>query len=264
MQSVNGTIVSVDSIVENKKIQTLPDVPESCSLVSETFVGWSSASIAGTLDEALATLFTASDQFPVVDADIIYYAVFAHAQTIDNGKVESTESINMKAQGYSNGAEVNTVTQNDVTVTFSKGTAASNVPKYYNTGEAVRCYSGNTFTVTATEITKIVITFGSGENSNPITIKTGTLNGGTWTGSADQVVFSVGGGSGNRRIAQLDVTMNGSGETTIYSDYITSCQSVTEVEILPVEQPARKILVGGQLLIQIGEHIYTATGQRVQ
>ena len=58
--------------------------------------------------------------------------------------------------------------------------------------------------------------------------------------------------------------MNGSGETTIYSDYITSCQSVTEVEILPVEQPARKILVGGQLLIQIGEHIYTATGQRVQ
>ena len=200
----------------------------------------------------------------MVDADIIYYAVFAHAQTIDNGKVESTESINMKAQGYSNGAEVNTVTQNDVTVTFSKGTAASNVPKYYNTGEAVRCYSGNTFTVTATEITKIVITFGSGENSNPITIKTGTLNGGTWTGSADQVVFSVGGGSGNRRIAQLDVTMNGSGETTIYSDYITSCQSVTEVEILPVEQPARKILVGGQLLIQIGEHIYTATGQRVQ
>lgn len=259
--SVNGTDEKTDSVKENFR-PDLPSAPVSCSAESAVFVGWTDAPIEGIMDEA-PVLYTASADFPAVTEDVTYYAVFAHAQTIDNGKVESTESINMKAQGYSNAAEVTTVTLNDVTVTFGKGTASSNVPKYYNTGEAVRCYPGNTFIVTATEITKIVITFGSGENSNPISVKTGTLSGATWTGSADEVVFSIGGSSGHRRIAQLDVTMNGSGATTTYSRYITVCQQPTEVERVGVDTPAQKILVGGQLYILRGEHIYTIQGQLI-
>lgn len=261
--SVNGTIVSVDSVVENKKIQTLPEPPESCSPTSNVFVGWSSAPIAGITDEA-PTLFTTTDQFPAVDADIIYYAVFAHAETIDNGKVERFESINMKAQGYGNGAEVTTITQHDVTVTFGKGTAGSNVPKYYNTGEAVRCYPGNTFTVTATEITKIVLTFGSGDSNNAITVSTGNLTGSTWTGSADEVVFSVGGSSGHRRIAQLDVTMNGSGAQTIYSAFLTSCDGTEDIENQESIIENRKLLINGHMYIQVGEQIYTITGQKMK
>ena len=171
----------------------------------------------------------------------------------------------MKAQGYTNGQEVTTVSQGDVTVTFAKGTAGSNVPKYYNTGEAVRCYPGNTMTVTAESITKIVFTFGSGDSSNAISVNTGALSGSTWTGSADQVLFSVGGSSGNRRIAQLDVTMNGSGETTTYSAYLSSCSGATDIEQndqLPTVR--RKFIRSGQLLIQVGEQIYTSTGQKVQ
>ena len=261
--SVNGTIVSVDSVVENKKIQTLPEPPESCSPTSNVFVGWSSAPIAGITDEA-PMLFTTTDQFPAVDADIIYYAVFAHAETIDNGKVERSESINMKAQGYGNGAEVTTITQHDVTVTFGKGTAGSNVPKYYNTGEAVRCYPGNTFTVTATEITKIVLTFGSGDSNNAITVSTGNLTGSTWTGSADEVVFSVGGSSGHRRIAQLDVTMNGSGAQTIYSAFLTSCDGTEDIENQESIIENRKLLINGHMYIQVGEQIYTITGQKMK
>lgn len=261
--SVNGTIVSVDSVVENKKIQTLPEPPESCSPTSNVFVGWSSAPIAGITDEA-PMLFTTTDQFPAVDADIIYYAVFAHAETIDNGKVERSESINMKAQGYGNGAEVTTITQHDVTITFGKGTAGSNVPKYYNTGEAVRCYPGNTFTVTATEITKIVLTFGSGDSNNAITVSTGNLTGSTWTGSADEVVFSVGGSSGHRRIAQLDVTMNGSGAQTIYSAFLTSCDGTEDIENQESIIENRKLLINGHMYIQVGEQIYTITGQKMK
>ena len=261
--SVNGTIVSVDSIVENKKIQTLPEMPESCSAGSNVFVGWSSAPIAGITDEAPATLFIASDQFPAVDADIIYYAVFAHAETIDNGKVESTESVNMKAQGFSNGQAVSSIQKGDVTITFGKGTAGSNVPKYYNTGEAVRCYPGNTFTVTATEITKIVLTFGSGDSNNAITVSTGNFTGSTWTGSADEVVFSVGGSSGHRRLAQLDVTMNGSGAQTIYSAFLTSCNGTEDLPSLQGETESRpvKVLIDGHLYIKFDGRLYDILGR---
>ena len=200
---------------------------------------------------------------PAVVMDVTYYAVFAHAETIDQGKVESTESVNMKAQGFSNGQEVTSITKGDVTLTFGKGTAGSNVPKYYNTGEAVRCYPGNTMTVSAESITKIVFTFGSGDSSNAISVNTGTLSGSTWTGDADQVVFSVGGSSGHRRIAQVDVTMNGSGAQTVYSDFLTSC-AATDIENHETPNTNHKLLIDGHLYIEVNGHIFNITGQRIK
>jgi endonuclease I len=262
--SVNGVILSVDSIVENKKIQALPETPESCSSNSNVFVGWTDAPIDGIAGEAPAILYREPADFPPITADVTYYAVFAHAETIDHGKVESTESVNMKAQGYTNGQEVTTITKGDVTLTFGKGTAGSNVPKYYNTGEAVRCYPGNSMTVTAESITKIVLTFGSGDSNNAISVSTGALSGSTWTGDADQVVFSVGGSSGHRRIAQVDVTMNGSGAQTVYSDYLTTCSTTTAIGQTEVAPAATKILRNGQIYILVGEQMYNLTGQKIK
>ncbi|MBQ7382707.1 MAG: endonuclease [Paludibacteraceae bacterium] len=261
--SVNGVILSVDSIVENKAIQTLSETPESCSSNSNVFVGWTDAPIDGIAGEAPAILYREPSDFPPVTADVTYYAVFAHAETIDQGKVESTESVNMKAQGFSNGQEVTSITKGDVTLTFGKGTAGSNVPKYYNTGEAVRCYPGNTMTVSAESITKIVFTFGSGDSSNAISVNTGTLSGSTWTGDADQVVFSVGGSSGHRRIAQVDVTMNGSGAQTVYSDFLTSC-AATDIENHETPNTNHKLLIDGHLYIEVNGHIFNITGQRIK
>ena len=127
-------------------------------------------------------LYREPADFPPVTADVTYYAVFAHQETTQSESVPVVESINMKAQGFGNGEEVTTVKQNDVTVTFSKGTSTSNVPKYYNTGEAVRCYAGNSFTVSAEAITRIDIIFGSGESTNEITVMPGVLINSSWEG----------------------------------------------------------------------------------
>lgn len=263
---VNGEVLRVDSVRENSKPTALPETPVSCSETSETFYCWCGASWSGTLPDYLPydaeTIFTASEM-PAVVMDVTYYAVFAHAETIDQGKVESTESVNMKAQGFSNGQEVTSITKGDVTLTFGKGTAGSNVPKYYNTGEAVRCYPGNTMTVSAESITKIVFTFGSGDSSNAISVNTGTLSGSTWTGDADQVVFSVGGSSGHRRIAQVDVTMNGSGAQTVYSDFLTSC-AATDIENHETPNTNHKLLIDGHLYIEVNGHIFNITGQRIK
>ncbi len=106
-----------------------------------------------------------------------------------------------------NGVAMETITQGDLTITWDKG-SNSNAPKWYNTGSAVRCYGGNSITVTSSgsNIAEITVTFGSSDGSNEITTDVGTWTSPTWTGDASSVKFTIGGTSGNRRIQKLEVT----------------------------------------------------------
>ena len=110
--------------------------------------------------------------------------------------------------GYANQADVTTIdgTKN-CEIVFAKG-SSSNAPKYYTSGTAVRAYGGNTITVSAAEgygLNMIEFTFGASDGSNEITASTGTFTDGKWTGDADEVVFTIGGTSGNRRIASIKI-----------------------------------------------------------
>ena len=127
------------------------------------------------------------------------------------GDVEPEETqivtIDLTAQGLTNGQEVSLVTVAPISVAFEKG-ENSNSPKYYTTGEAVRVYGGGYFTVSsiAGAIKTIEITFGSGEDSNTISTDCGTYSTPKWSGSASDVKFTIGGTTGNRRIQKLVVT----------------------------------------------------------
>ena len=110
--------------------------------------------------------------------------------------------------GYANGYVVETLTFGDVTATLANG-SNSNAPKYYTTGKAIRAYGGNTITFTCATnvvINKIEFTFSSGEGSNEITADCGTYSDGVWNGSSNNVVFTIGGTSGHRRVATIKVT----------------------------------------------------------
>lgn len=94
----------------------------------------------------------------------------------------------------------------NTSVTFFKGTNANGC-KYYANGTAVRCYGGAYFTVSSTKtIVKIELVYGSGGDSNAITTDCGTFDSPTWTGSSNSVKFTIGGTTGNRRIAGVKVT----------------------------------------------------------
>jgi len=261
---VNGQVWKVDSLREHNKPTVLPAVPSSCSASSEAFYCWCGAQWTGTLPDYLPadaiTIFTASD-VPTVEMDVTYHAVFAHKDTQQTGAVESTETVDFSAQNYNNGTKVTSLTVGDVTVTFSKGSNNSNEPAYYTTGTAVRCYPGNTMTVTANGITKIEFTFGSGDSTNEITANNGTFNGTTWTGSADAVTFTIGGDNKHRRIQALAVTMNGQGSITNYSDYLTSCNASGVDEVNNQSSAYRKFLQDGRLYIEVNGQLFTITGQ---
>ena len=110
-------------------------------------------------------------------------------------------------QGYENGQVIESVDFNDyVAGEFFKGTNTSG-PKYYTTGSAIRCYGGNYFTITSDYmLTEIVFGFATGEGSNAITSDVGTYEDGTWTGSANEVTFTISGTSGHRRFATFTIT----------------------------------------------------------
>ena len=127
------------------------------------------------------------------------------------------EVVDFTAQGYSNQAIVSTYVGTDFVIGFNKGTN-NNPPKYYTSGTAIRAYSGNKMTVQSNTktITEIVLTFGNSDGSNAITTDVGTYSNGTWTGSASTVVFTIGGTSGNRRLAGVGVTYaTGGGSSSV-------------------------------------------------
>lgn len=117
-------------------------------------------------------------------------------------------SVTFSELGFENAEAVAEVVLDETTntkITFDKGTN-NNAPKYYNSGAAIRCYGGNTFTVSSdVTMSEIDITFASGEGSNAITSDVGTYEAGVWTGSASSVTFTVGGTSGHRRLASMTV-----------------------------------------------------------
>ena len=136
----------------------------------------------------------------------------------------ATVEIDFSQQGYSNAQEVTTLTVSGVTVTFDKGSTTT-TPKYYDTGTAVRVYSSNTVTVSASEnINKIEFTFsGSSYNfahgsGNDATTDTGTYaeegSAGTWTGGAGSVTITLPGGSGHARLQKMVVTTGGAAVVT--------------------------------------------------
>lgn len=117
----------------------------------------------------------------------------------------TVDAIDFSALGLSNGTAYNDpFAGDDFTITFASG---NNNGKYYNTGTAIRAYSGKSFTVASTTktISKIKLTYGSGDGSNDITASPGTFSTDTWTGSASSVVFTIGGSSGHRRIKKVEV-----------------------------------------------------------
>ena len=220
--SING-VTSANQVIVNTQ-PTAPSVND-CS-EDRVFMGWTTSNI---VTDNPAVLYQ-PNQIPNATAPAIYYAVFADKGTSGGGSQTTTQFV-YKDKGYTNGQEVTSVSQDGVTIGFGKGTNSLN-PTYYDTGTAIRCYGGNTIAVSATNISQIVFTFASGEGSNAISANTGTYDETTktWTGTADQVIFTIDGTTGHRRIKEMDVTFATS-PTTVYSDYGLFCSEQEPVTV---------------------------------
>ena len=238
--SVNGNVTSTESVVDGEKIKNYPSdpsaAPSGCS--TKVFVGWTNQPIPTEANET-PTLYTELKDIPAITANTPLYAVWADENEVPGEKEPATETIISNKLGYDSGDAVESVTSGVVNIAFNKGNN-SNVPKYYSTGEAIRTYGGNYFTITSDNtITSVKLTFASGEDANAITTDVETYSDGTWTGSANSVKFTVSGSSGHRRISQFAVTYLVDGEEVItHTAYTTLCDNCTPSKDLVLEASA--------------------------
>lgn len=258
--SVNGTIVSVDSIVAGMAITTLPETPVSCSVTSDLFVGWTTAPISEAQDEA-PLLYKAVGDFPAVSADVTYYAVFAHAEQ----GAEITPAVYTynaeQTEGWTNTASW---TNSSYWLLDAGKTLTS--PEVELAGlssieVSMRTYGGTTYRDLEVKangqlITTIVATGGK------------TLTDYTWTNTKSltgraPLTFSTNYGS-SKGIGFTSVTINATGANITYSAYLTSCGEHTDIENTSARKGrGRLILRNGQIYILLGEEMYNTLGQRI-
>ena len=128
---------------------------------------------------------------------------------------DTVVTVDFNAQGWESNTLVTDLKIDGVNLTFDRGEGSTKPTYFTNTsGGALRLYGGNTMTVSAPQnLKKIDFTFLSGEDSNNILSDVGNYNKANkqWTiGSSDpstEVVFTIEGNSGHRRIEKLVITM---------------------------------------------------------
>ena len=260
--SVNGEVLLVDSICEECPIMALPNTPVSCSTESDIFMGWTTTPIAGTIDDAPAILFTQPADFPAVTEDVTYYAVFAKEAV---SEVSMPEVFIFDAEhqtGWTNTAnKTGTYWLLDagkqlVSPTVDLSGLSSIVVK-------IRTYGGTQYDRFSVDA----------ENQHLTTIEAtsgGTMTEYTWNNTQtltgfSPLTFTCSNAATNKGIGFSSVVINATGAGVAYERYITSCQTGSEVELVADEDVvARKILVGGQIFLQINDQLYNITGQRVK
>jgi len=256
--SVCGSVILTDSVVSGRSIPTLPESPAPCSTASETFMGWTTAPIAVSTDTKPEVLLAKIGDFPPVTADVTYYAVFAHTE--EGAAVEPATYLydNAHTEGWTNTASVSGsywLLDKDKALISPEVDLAGLSSIEVN----IRTYGGTQYCnldVHAGEelIATIVATNGK------------TLTDYTWTNEQSlsgisPLTFSTNYGA-SQGIGFTKVLINATGSSVVYSRFVTHDASTDLRQ--PESMPARKILVGDRIYIQLGEALFTLTGQRVR
>lgn len=260
--SVNGTILSVDSIAENQKPTQIPATPASCSTESDVFMGWTTAPISGTTDEAPAILYKAAADFPALTADITYYAVFAKSETSGSATPTTYTFDADHQEGWSCNAENKgqywLLDQNKQIVS-----PAIDLMYLESITVNMRTYGGTQYNqLQVAEETGVLTTIEATDG----TIREFTWNNNLYIAGTSTLTFTCSNGASNKGVGVKSIVINAGGAATTYSRYITSCQDPSELIdiVLEADAPAKKVLVGGQIYILVGDQLFSIQGQRVK
>ena len=257
--SVCGTVIAIDSVIAGRAVTALPETPVSCSSTSDVFMGWTTAPIEGIAEQA-PQLYKSVSDIPVISADITLYAVFAHGE--QGASVEPVVYIYdaEHTEGWTNTAE----NKNNSYWLLDKGKMLTspevNLAGLSSIEVNIRTYGG-------TQYCNLDVKAGETQIATIVATKGKTLTDYTWTNTQplsglSPLTFSTNYNS-LQGIGFTRVTINATGSGVTYSQFITSC-GTSAVENAEITMPIRKFIHSGQLLIQVGEQIYTITGQKVQ
>lgn len=217
--ALNGKPVLSSSEVEHGLSTTLSFNPNDGYAVESIEINGKTLNVSGTsIDLTITSTTTIKVNYKKLDSNL------------------KNVLFDFTSQGYTNGEKINSLTLSGVSVSFDKGTNKSNAPAYYSSGNSLRIYAGNTFTISSSsKISKITFTFASGGNENLIMESCGKLENNIWTGDTNEVTFTIDGTSGQRRIKEINVSYSSSSTVITPVKYQITFDSNGGSEILPVE-----------------------------
>ena len=249
------------------KVKNLPEAPSSCSATSATFMGWTNAPIADVSADAPIVLYTKAADFPAINTNTAYYAVFAQELTSEIQE----EIIQLNVDQNNPDWTLNNVTTSstaavgnfwilckDASITSpaidlqTLSSITMTLRSYYNHNTVVIAIDGNTIgelVATSTDMANYTWNVTEplfGTKSLQFTSKTSTTT---------------------RGVNVKDISIRLGGTQATYTNYLTHCASGPATILTTTtnaNHAVRKIIRNGQLLIIHNGQIYNTLGNNIE
>lgn len=255
-------VIDCSYIYHGSTIKYLPKEPVSCSSTSTHFMGWTPQPIQSTCTQSPDKLYNKVSEFPAVQTNTCYYAVFAEVQSTDQtGQIVS----------------LNRSDSVDWTLTSLKPTRNSTDGDYWllvkNASIAspqvdLSMLDSIAFTFRSYQSKKNIAILVDSVNIGQVSAATNTMQRYVWfapelTGTSS-LLFTSPDATASYGPGISEITLYLGGQQTSYTHYITHCEEGAGVDAPSVVSPYAKVLQKGQLLILRDGHTYNAQGALIQ
>ena len=255
-------VIDCSYIYHGSTIKYLPQEPVSCSSTSTHFMGWTPQPIQSTCTQSPDKLYNKVSEFPVVQTNTCYYAVFAEVQSTDQaGQVVS----------------LNKSDSIDWTLTSLKPTRNSTDGDYWllvkNASIAspqvdLSMLDSIAFTFRSYQSKKNIAILVDSVNIGQVSAATNTIQRYVWSApeltGTSSLLFTSPDATASYGPGISEITLYLGGQQTSYTHYITHCEEGAGVDAPSVVSPYTKVLQKGQLLILRDGHTYNAQGTLIQ
>ena len=253
--------------LHGSKVKNMPDAPSSCSATSSTFMGWTDSPMTEVSADAPIILYTKVADFPAINTNTKYYAVFAQELTSEIQE----EIIQLNVDQNNPDWTLNNVTTSstaavgnfwilckDASITSpaidlqTLSSITMTLRSYYNHNTVVIAVDGNTIgelVATSTDMANYTWNVTeplSGTKSLQFTSKTNTTT---------------------RGVNVKDISIRLGGTQATYTNYLTHCASGPATVLTTTtnaNHAVRKIIRNGQLLIIHNGQIYNTLGNNIE
>jgi hypothetical protein len=253
-------VIDYSYVYHGSTIKYLPEEPTSCSATSTHFMGWSPQSINGTSAEAPARLYNKVTEFPALQSNIRYYAVFAEVQSTDQaGQVVS----------------LNKSDSIDWTLTALKATRNSTDGDYWLLVKNASITSPQVdlstldsiaFTIRSYQSKKDIYILLDDVKIGQVTAATNTMQRYIWSApeltGTRSLVFTSPDATASYGPGISDISLYLGGQQASYTHYLTHCAN-TGVTSPQITIGHTKFIRNGQLLVVYEGKTYNTLGMQV-
>ena len=255
-------VINYSYVYHGSQIKYLPQEPTSCSATSIHFIGWTPQPITGTSAEAPARLYNKVSQFPAVQTNTLYYAVFAElAHTEQTGQTISLNKSDSTAWTLTSLKPTRNSTDGDYWL-LVKSASITSPQVDLSTLDSIA------FTIRSYQSKKNIDILLNGVKIGQVTAATNTMQRYLWTApeltGTRSLVFSSPDATASYGPGISEITLYLGGQQASYTHYITHCEGGAGVDAPSVVSPYTKVLQNGQLLVMCDGHTFNAQGALIQ